>query len=85
MIQIQDGPAQKLAELVVVLDQLNNLENAQQKNGYSGQRSEMIRERKKKVKDLTDFLYPWATETHHALIKVYPTPKMIEIGGLVHA
>lgn len=83
MITFQDGVAQKFAELVITNDQLNQLE-AKQRESYSQQRLAMIRERRKKLESLTNFLYPEAVKIHHSLLKTYPTPKMIEIGGLIH-
>jgi hypothetical protein len=44
----------------------------------------MIEERRKKIEELTNFLYEHAVKIHHDLIKEYPTKRMLEIGGLVH-
>jgi hypothetical protein len=78
MIQIPDGTAQKLVELVVLTDQLKTAEKLQQER-YSTDRAKRIYELKLKEEELTIFLYPWASDTQHELYKNYPTDRMKKI------
>lgn len=78
MIEINDGIAQKLSELVINSYILKQLEE-QQQEFCDAQRSQIIRARRNKNADLIEFLYNDAANIQSILTKRYPNPRMKEL------